>query len=736
MKRIVLSIIVSSVAVSGFSQSEIVNAPMERDSVAADSVYKSLELREVTVSSSSRTRMNGDAMITRIVGTPAAGAGTAVDALARVPGMIVRNGNLEVVGKGTPMYYVNGRKLHDTDELQRMSSHDIKDVEVVALPGARYDAQTSAVVRIRTIRRRGDGIGVTIESSEEKALSCGNNRWRSALNVNYRRHSLNVFGGFTFGDNHLGRYATRVTQNTFGKSASYAQNGTTDLSQQYDNLNMHIGTDWQIADNHSVGLKVEHYENLKGVGDFLMTNEVLKDNSLYDRLLSATHTDTSHSRSWLANAYYAGKVGQWGIDCNIDYYATSENVGTLTNELSMNGNREISTSTSTRNRMFATKLVFSHPLCRGKLDLGMELAFVNRNSRYTTDADGIANAVNEVGENTYAVFAEYAKPIRHVGMLSMGVRYEHIDFSYDDPLAPSMHVGRHLDNVYPYVSLAARKGELQGSLSYAVKTRRPSYRTLRSNIEYNNRFTLSSGNPMLRNETRHEVTANARWRFVALSLSYVHTEAGIYDWTYPYGDDGVVLVSWVNFDKPIRQFGAFANLSPSVGVWQPNYTVGLQKQWLSFCLDDPRTVMGKRSVAYNKPMLICNAYNAFRFPSRRKDGTGVWQVELNSELMSACHYGNAEITNWSWNLSCAVQKAFLLGDALVVRLNVGDIFHKAYNNVLIDLGNNILKQSHILGQERGMYDLQRITLTVRYSLNMSRSAYRGKGVGKSFIDRM
>lgn len=336
MKRIALSIIVSSVAVSGFSQSEIVNSLMAHDSVAADSVYKLMVLQEVTVSSPSRTRMNGDAMITRIVGTPAAGAGTAVDALARVPGIIVRNGNLEVVGKGTPVYYVNGRRLHDTDELQRMSSHDIKDVEVVALPSARYDAQTSAVVRIRTIRQRGEGIGVTIDSREEKALSCGNNRWQSALNVNYRRHSLNIFGGFTFGDNHLGRYATRVTQGTFGKSGCYAQNGTTDLSQQYDNLNMHIGTDWQIADSHSVGLKVEHYENLKGVGDFLMTNEVLKDNSLYDRLLSATHTDTGHSRLWLANAYYAGKAGQWGIDCNIDYYATSENVGTLTNEMSMN----------------------------------------------------------------------------------------------------------------------------------------------------------------------------------------------------------------------------------------------------------------------------------------------------------------------------------------------------------------------------------------------------------------
>ena len=62
---------------------------------------------------------------------------------------------------------------------------------------------------------------------------------------------------------------------------------------------------------------------------------------------------------------------------------------------------------------------------------------------------------------------------------------------------------------------------------------------------------------------------------------------------------------------------------------------------------------------------------------------------------------------------------------------------KTYNNVAIDLGNHILTQTHILGQERNCYDFQRLTLTARYSFNaMGKTRYKGKGAGKSFIERM
>ena len=75
--------------------------------------------------------------------------GTAEDVLARVPGIIKKQDGFEVFGKGEPLIYINGRQMRDVSELDRLKSEDIKSVELITTPGARYDATVRAVVKIR-----------------------------------------------------------------------------------------------------------------------------------------------------------------------------------------------------------------------------------------------------------------------------------------------------------------------------------------------------------------------------------------------------------------------------------------------------------------------------------------------------------------------------------------------------------------------------------------------------------
>ena len=382
--------------------------------------------------------------------------------------------------------------------------------------------------------------------------------------------------------------------------------------------------------------------------------------------------------------------------------------------------------------MIATKLVFSRPLGRGTLLAGSELSFAKRKNLYEISEEAIANDLSEVKENTYSLFAEYSAFIPKAGMLSAGLRFEHIDFSYENQVKSSENLSRHLNNLFPFVSFGTRLGKVETQLSYSLKTRRPNYYLLRSNIEYNNRYTLSTGDPKLENEIRHDVSLNTRYKSLGLSLQYMCIRKGIYDWTYPYDTEGRVLIKWVNFEEPIHRFSAFLNASPTIGFWSPNYTIGIQKQWLSFSLPDPREADGMRTVRHNKPLFIINTNNAFHLPGSNNG----WQLELNSELLSSGHYGNAEIKNWYWNLSCAIQKYFLKDKSLSVRLAVSDIFHKSYNNVRLDLGNYILTQTHILGQGRGIYDLQQVSLSVRYNLNVAKRKYKGTGAGKEVRERM
>lgn len=711
-----------------------VSAQTSGDKVSArDSVFRSVTLDEVKVTAPSKTKMKGNIMVTRIVGTSVATAGNAEDVLSQIPGMMKMKGELQVIGKGTPIYYINGRKVRDVSELQSLSSHDIKNVEVITNPGAQYDAEANAVVRINTLRRNGEGFGMSVDANGDIAPSCGNERCASTLNMNYRIDGTDFFGGVTFDAQHLNHYDTETSQATFGKdNTSFAHGGTTHLGQRYNTLRYNFGMNTTFCTDHSAGFRIERNDNLKGMTDFLMTEDVYRNAVLDDHLVSETITDADGLNSWLINAYYNGKAGAWGIDCNMDFYTTDQTSKARTAETDNAGRKDVFADSETDSRLFAAKLVISRPIWRGNLQLGAETAFAKRDNLYQISETAIADDKSDVAENSYALFAEYGAMIPQLGMLSAGLRYEHVDFTYINHVSPTENLTRRHDNFFPFFSLGTRLGKVEAHLSYSMKTRRPNYYLLRSNIEYNNRYTLSTGDPKLENEMHHDVGLNMRYSSFGMSLQYACIKNGIYDWTYPYDDEGRVLLKWVNFTEPIHRLSAFFNASPTFGIWSPNYTVGIQKQWLAFCLTDPREAGGVRTVSYNKPLFIFNANNAFRLP----DTAGGWQFELNSELLSGGHYGNAELRNWYWNLSCSVQKYFLRDKALSVRLAFSDIFHKAYNNVRLDLGNYILNQTHILGQGRGIYDLQRVSLTLRYNLNVTKSKYKGTGAGKDVRERM
>ena len=62
-----------------------------------------------------------------------------------LPGVLKKqDGTLEVLGKGVPLIYINNRKVRNLDELDRLNSENIKQVELITNPGAEYGASVGA----------------------------------------------------------------------------------------------------------------------------------------------------------------------------------------------------------------------------------------------------------------------------------------------------------------------------------------------------------------------------------------------------------------------------------------------------------------------------------------------------------------------------------------------------------------------------------------------------------------
>lgn len=96
-------------------------------------------------------KLKGDGVQVAIFGTYLANTGTALDVLGKMPFVSKTGSELEVLGKGTPTVYINGRQVRDQSELDQLASSDIKSVDVVTSPGARYDSSVNAVIRITTV---------------------------------------------------------------------------------------------------------------------------------------------------------------------------------------------------------------------------------------------------------------------------------------------------------------------------------------------------------------------------------------------------------------------------------------------------------------------------------------------------------------------------------------------------------------------------------------------------------
>jgi len=128
--------------------------------------------------------------VARVEGTALAKMGSAEDVLKQLPRVVQRNGELEVLGKGTPLIYIDNKKIKGNVELDRLGSSDIKHVEIITEPGAEYDATYNAVIKIKTARKKGDGFGLQYRQTYERNHQ---DNHREVLDLTYRHRGLDIF---------------------------------------------------------------------------------------------------------------------------------------------------------------------------------------------------------------------------------------------------------------------------------------------------------------------------------------------------------------------------------------------------------------------------------------------------------------------------------------------------------------------------------------------------------------
>ena len=674
-----------------------------------------------------KTKLTGEGLQTTVKGSVLENAGTAKDVLSKTPGMIKSQNGLEVIGKGAPLVYINGRKVTDSSELDRLQSNEIQSVEVITNPGVQYDASVGSVVRIRTIRRQGDGFGFNLFAQDDQSLRWGKgNDPFGSLNVNYRTGGVDIFAGINYARN-TSRQQSDLEKKTFGKDFLLENKG--DLLNEYIGQSLYgtAGVNWQITDNHFLGGKIDWGKTLQNDVYTEVNDNVWLDGALTDKISTASNDKMGDGGIYNigANLYYNGVIGgKLGVDVNLDYYGTDNASNSESKETSdISAGRTISSGSQSNGRMYAAKAVLSYPVWKGQLQAGTEEVFSRRSDNYSISGIDIPASQASVVEDSYAGFVNYGFFLPIAGQFSAGVRYEYVHYAYQDAITPANNITRNYSNWFPMVSYANAFGPVQVMLNYSAKTLRPNYAYLSGAVRYNSRYIWQSGNAQLQPELRHNFSFTALWKFITLVVNYSRVEDAIMTWSSPVGDEGVVLVQPRNIETPQRKMAVYMTFTPTIGPWTMNYTVGILPQWLTINAPDSREPDGVRVTSFSdKPIGIAQLFNTFTIG-------GGWQLELGGTVWTPGYNQNMYMRNWYFDLSTAVQKTLLKDGSLVLRLEGADLLGTAHFDAYSDFGSHTIMQTNQM-------DTQRVKFSLRYNFNTAQSKYRGSGAGADSRERM
>jgi hypothetical protein len=634
--------------------------------------------------------------------------GTANAVLQNLPGVQKTKDGIEVFGKGAPLIYINGRKLQNQTELDQISSEDIKSVELISNPGAKYDATVGAVILIKTKRPQGEGFSfnnqATYSVSKCPDLALG-------LNWNYRHKGLDVFGSVWYNDDRYmqdDEIILAVTADTVWHMDQHM-----DIKAHTNSLYTSIGANYIFNDDHAAGFRYDTKAYFLDRTRGTFTADVIANGQFYDHLDNGIYQHSKYNMPHTLNIYYNGKVGGTSIDFNSDYVFSKNRQWQYNDEVSQEQQSRTVTSLGVvRNQLCATKLVLSWMLWGGNLQVGTEFDHTRRHDDYINPEQIVPTSFTEQRENNYILFTEYAHPLPF-GQLRLGLRNENVCSDYYNQGVRIDEQSRNYHHFFPSLGLMARAGQVQLMANYAAKIKRPYYHELSSSVTYANRFTWESGNPLLKPSIRHEASLMAMYRWVTLMLQYKHTDDIIVNVGREVpGSESVTWLFRENVDNEDAMM-LMVTLSPRFGLYQPSLTMGMMKEWIK--IPSPS---GYDSPEH--PIWIAQFNNNFQL-------TPTLIASADFSFTSKGDQENVSLTKALYRLDLSLTKSFL-NDRLSVQVKGHNLLN-SQQHVRLNYGERTLWQNF-------NQDTRQVELTVRYKFNAAQSKYKGTGAGESEKERL
>lgn len=660
-------------------------------------------IKEVTVTATRPTfKMTQGMFISSIQGTVFSKLGKATDVLQQLP--MMSSDGLSVLGRGTPLIYINNKLMRNSSELQRISSDMIKDIKIDMNPGAKYGSNVRAVIFITTVKPVGEGLGGDLSFQESVS-----NYWNTdgGLNLNYRKKDIDFF--------------LSTTYNTFSDAHSYRKD---EYNFKYNNRDIYAnyeGDGYQSAKYGFISVGFNDQISAKqSIGATYSFSRVFNNNMIqtyHNQMImdsGASEFDTSNHNftqngSHTMSVYYENKFND-KLSLNVDgTYGHYNNYNKQTvNTTDKDNSSTLKPASRSNSDMAAIKSIFTSPIALGKLEYGFETTYTRYRQKYNVENDDyngeLKNSNNESRQTAANLFVNYS---REFGKLytQMGVKYEYTTYDYDSNGKRIDESSRTYNYILPSLTLSYNMKSLSLALSYNIYTNRPSYSQLDDGLQYISDFRYYKGNSQLKPTYNHDISLTASYRDFQLTCDYTYSKDAIITWFDVMESTPAVLSTDKNFSY--SNIYSTISYSPTLfRIWKPSWNIQMYKQWLTY-----------DGLSYNHPSYMIEWKNLITLP---KD----WKIIVNA---NGHLRGNADtyMARPMMRMNMAVQKKM---NNCRLKFGVSDVFNskeKGYSQYV-----NAYTSHYVNNYSPIFY------LTFTYSFNPAQSKYKGKSAGQSEINRL
>ncbi|RZM20495.1 MAG: TonB-dependent receptor, partial [Pedobacter sp.] len=495
------------------------------DTTKKDSTKKDpVKLNEVIITSKKpmiqhkidRTVVNVGAM------TSNTGA-NALEVLEKSPGVIVdQNGNISFMGKTSVTILIDGKATFLSGDqlagyLKSLPAAQLDEIELMSNPPAKYEASgTAGVINIKTIKQKSPGLNGTLSSSLGKTDYWRNNK---SMSLNHFSGKVNLFANL--GHSHTKTNKKLELERNYFDANSNLLSTYQQLAYfrpETDNVSAKLGLDYYLSPNTTLGIQ---FTGSLAPGKYTSPVNTLLFNpsGVLDSSIVADNTAKSRFDNGGVNLSFSTKLDSTGrllsIDADHIAYNAKNNQSFINNTFFPDGslkvNQTITSNLPADIQIYSLKSDYTQPLKgKAKLEAGVKASYVSTDN--LADYFHIANGVSTADygktyrfrykEQINAGYLNFSKEMNRLSFQA-GLRLEqtHVKgLQSGNPIRTDSSFIQNYVNLFPTAYLSYKldsAGANSLNFSFGRRIDRPYYKDLNPFIYLIDKYTYSSGNPLL-----------------------------------------------------------------------------------------------------------------------------------------------------------------------------------------------------------------------------------------------